>query len=129
MRNRFTFKKSQVRPLNKRGPVFYGWYIAFAGLLMHALSYGARYSFSVIFPALLEEFGWPRHITAGMLSIHILTYGLTAPWAGYLVDRTGPRKTMVLGTLVLALGLVLSRWGSEPGYFYMTFGVLSGAGL
>jgi MFS family permease len=109
--------------------VFYGWYITVVGLLSYALGYGARYSFSVIFPSLLEEFKWPRDTTAAMLSVHILVYGFIAPMAGFLVDRTGPRKTMVFGATLLSLGLALSRWASEPWHFYFSFGVLSGAGL
>jgi len=115
--------------LRKDQFIFYGWLIVIVGGISYASGYGARYSFSVIFPSLLEEFGWPRDITAAMLSIHMLVYGAIAPVAGHMVDRTGPRKTMVLGTVVLTLGLTLSRWGSEPGDFYFTFGVLSGAGL
>jgi len=109
--------------------IFYGWYIALAGLMSYALGYGARYSFSVIFPALLDEFKWPRDVTAAMLSWHILIYGFTAPVAGHLVDRIGPRPTMVLGTSLLSLGLALSKWANEPWHFYATFGFLAGAGL
>ncbi|MCX5908147.1 MAG: MFS transporter [Deltaproteobacteria bacterium] len=109
--------------------MFYGWFVVIVGGISHALGYGARYSFAVIFPSLLEEFRWPRDTTAAMLSMHMLVYGLVAPAAGYLVDRTGPRKTMVLGVTLLSLGLILSRWGSEPGHFFLSFGVLSGAGL
>ncbi len=109
--------------------LFYGWYIAFAGLISYALGYGARYSFSIIFPALLDEFKWPRDVTAAMLSWHLLTYGLTAPAAGHLVDRIGPRPTMVLGASLLSLGLALSKWANTPWHFYATFGVLAGAGL
>ena len=115
--------------MKRDNPVFYGWYIAIVGLFSYALGYGARYSFSVIFPFLLEEFRWPRDVTAAMLSAHIMTYGLLAPLAGYLVDRTGPRKTMVLGASLLSCGLALSRWGSAPMHFYLSFGLLSGAGL
>lgn len=115
--------------LKKDQFIFYGWLIVIVGGISYALGYGARYSFSVIFPSLLEEFKWPRDITAAMLSIHILVYGFIAPVAGYLVDRTGPRKTMVFGATLLSLGLALSRWGSEPWHFYFSFGVLSGAGL
>ena len=81
--------------------LFFGWYIALAGLLSNAVGYGSRYSFSVIFPTLLEEFKWPRDTTAAMLSIHILVYGLFSPLAGYLIDRTGPKKAMLLGTILL----------------------------
>jgi MFS family permease len=64
-----------------------------------------------------------------MLSVHLLAYGFVAPLAGKLVDRIGPRKTMVSGTILLSLGLALSGWGSRPWHFYLSFGVLSGAGL
>ncbi len=97
--------------------------------MVQALGYGARYSFSVLFPALLEEFDWPRDTTAAMLSVHILVYGFVAPVTGHFVDRIGPRKTMVFGTTLLSLGLALSRWASEPWHFYFSFGVLTGAGL
>lgn len=109
--------------------IFYGWIIVAAGIVSYALGYGARYSFSVIFPSLLEEFHWPRDITAGMLSVHILVYGLIAPVAGTLVDRIGPRRTMASGAILLSLGLALSALGNEPWHFYLSFGVLTGAGL
>ena len=64
-----------------------------------------------------------------MLSVHIMMYGFIAPVAGGLIDKIGPRKTMVFGTLLLALGLALSGGASRPWHFYLTFGVLSGAGL
>ncbi len=108
---------------------FYGWYIALVGATSYALGYGARFSFSVIFPSLLEEFKWSRDLTATMFSVHLLIYGIAAPITGFLVDRRGPRKTMVLGTILLALGLVLSRWGNQLWYFWITFGVISGGGL
>jgi MFS family permease len=108
---------------------FYGWYIALVGATAYALGYGARFSFSVIFPSLLEEFKWSRDLTATMFSLHLLIYGIAAPITGFLVDRTGPRKTMVLGAILLALGLVLSRWGNQLWHFWITFGILSGAGL
>ncbi len=116
--------------MDKRKPrIFYGWYIAFVGATAYALGYGSRFSFSVIFPSLLEEFKWSRDLTATMFSVHLLIYGIAAPITGFLVDRTGPRKTMVLGTILLSLGLVLSRWGNQLWYFWITFGLVSGAGL
>jgi len=113
----------------KANPFFYGWYIALVGATAYALGYGARFSFSVIFPSLLEEFKWSRDLTATMFSVHLLIYGIAAPITGFLVDRTGPRKTMVLGTILMALGLILSRWGNQLWYFWITFGIISGGGL
>ena len=115
--------------MKKHRFIFHGWLIVAAGVVAYALGYGARYSFSVIFPSLVSEYGWPRDTTAGMLSVHILAYGLVAPVAGWMVDRIGPRITMVSGTVLLSAGLAISARGSEPWHLYLTFGVLSGTGL
>jgi MFS family permease len=113
----------------KSSYIFFGWYIVAAGMLIQGLGYGSRYSFSVFFPTLLDQFGWPRDLGASILSTHLLFYGLTAPLAGAVVDRFGSRKTMLTGTMLLASGLILSRWGQMPWHFYLTFGVLCGIGL
>lgn len=109
--------------------IFYGWYIALVGTAAYALGYGTRYSFSVIFPSLLEEFRWPRDVTASMLSVHILIYGIMAPITGHLVDRTGPRKTMVVGASLLSAGLALSHFATQLWHFWISFGIISGVGL
>ena len=111
------------------GRIFFGWYIVAAAALFMALGYSARYSFSVFFPILIDEFQWPRDLGASILSIHMLFYGLTAPVAGHLVDRFGARRTMFTGILLLTLGMILSRWGYKPWHFYLTFGVIAGIGL
>jgi MFS family permease len=115
--------------MKKSGFIFYGWFIVGAGILVTALGYGARYSFSVIFPTLIEHFQWSRDVTAAMLSVHIFVYGMLAPIAGGLVDRFGPRRTMTFGVILLAAGLALSGLGGEPWHFYLSFGVLFGVGL
>ncbi len=115
---------------SRPGPfLFYGWWIVFAGLVSYALGYGARYSFAVFFPSLLDTFQWPRDTTAAILSIHLLVYGLIAPVAGHMVDRIGPRFTMVLGSILLSLGLAICRWADQLWHFYVSFGVLAGSGL
>ena len=109
--------------------IFHGWVIVAASVVVHALGYGTRYSFAVILPSLLTEFQWPRDVTAAMLSVHLVVYGLVAPVAGHLVDRIGPRKTMAIGTTLLAVGLALSGQGSKPWHFYLSFGAITGTGL
>lgn len=94
-----------------------------------SLAYGIRYSFSVIFTSLLEQFHWSRDATAAILSFHILSYGVSAPIAGILVDRIGPRKTMSIGAILLASGVATSSLGNALWHYYVSFGLLSGFGL
>ena len=81
------------------------------------------------FPVVVEVFHWPRDLGASILSWHLIFYGLTAPLAGFFVDRLGPRKTMLTGTMLLSGGMMLSSLSSAPWHFYLTFGCLAGVGL
>ncbi|MDO8490911.1 MAG: MFS transporter [Dehalococcoidia bacterium] len=115
--------------MRKHNVLFYGWVVVAVAFLISALGYGVRYSFSVIFTALLEQFKWPRDATAAILSFHILAYGFTAPIAGALVDRFGARKTMALGAVLLAAGAAASGLGNTLWHYYLSFGLLMGVGL
>lgn len=114
---------------SKSPRIFYGWIIVLVGILFMSLAYGVRYSFSVIFTSLLDQFQWSRDATAAMLSFHMLSYGVFAPIAGALVDRIGPKKTMTLGAIMLAFGAYSSSLGSKLWHYYLSFGLCTGAGL
>ncbi len=115
--------------MSKHSSFYYGWVVVIVGILTMSLAYGIRYSFSVIFTSLLEQFHWSRDATAAILSFQILTYGIAAPIAGILVDRIGPRRTMSIGAILLASGVAASSFGNLLWHFYLTFGLLGGFGL
>lgn len=115
--------------VSQPGRIFYGWYIVAAGFALLSIGYGARYSYAVFFPSVIAQFGWPRDLAASILSLHLICYGLTAPLSGFLVDRIGPRRSMLGGAVLLSLGMVLSGFSTRPWHFYLTFGLLAGVGL
>jgi len=108
----------------KRPVFFYGWVIVGIATVGMALVYGTRHSFSVFFPPILDEFGWSRGSTALMLSLNILTYGLTAPVAGSLGDRWKPHRVMPIGVAILSLATASCAFASELWHFYLLFGIL-----
>ncbi|MFC1930637.1 MFS transporter [Chloroflexota bacterium] len=108
---------------------FYGWVIVGTGILVTALAYGIRYSFSVMFTSLLQYFQWSRDSTAAIFSFQFLAYGITAPIAGALVDRLGSRKTMSIGAVILASGAAISSFGNELWHYYLSLGLFTGTGL
>ncbi|HBA39107.1 MAG TPA: MFS transporter, partial [Deltaproteobacteria bacterium] len=73
-----------------------------------AVSRGISGSFGVFYVALIEAFGWSRAATASAISLQIISEGISFPFAGSLIDRLGPRRTLILGGSVLALGLALT---------------------
>ncbi len=112
----------------KRPAIFYGWVILASACVSMFFIYGLRYSFSVFYVAILNEFGWSRADTALIFSLHILTYGATAPIAGALVDRFGPRRAMPAGALLLTVAAGLSALGNAIWHFLILYGVLMAIG-
>lgn len=113
----------------KRSPLFYGWVIVGIGVIGMTLTYGTRHSFSVFFPAILNEFGWSRGSTALMLSLNILIYGFTAPFAGFLVDRWKPRRVLMIGVMMLSFTTASCAFATELWHFYILFGFLVPIGI
>jgi|WetSurMetagenome_2_1015567.scaffolds.fasta_scaffold167748_1 sugar phosphate permease len=113
---------------NRNSPFFYGWVIIAVGVITGMLVYGARYSFSVFFPMILDEFGWSRGSTALMVSINVLVYGLTAPVAGTLGSRWKPKILMPAGVIILSLAMIGCSFAHRLWHFYIFFGVIAPVG-
>ena len=93
--------------LKKRPRIFYGWVVLAIVFISLVIGYAIRNTFSVFYPAIVEEFGWGRGNTALMFSITIIVYGLMAPVAGGLVDRFGPRWVLPIGACIMGGGHLL----------------------
>jgi len=110
------------------GRVYYGWIIVGVAMVSVAFWFGIRGAFSVFYVALLEEFHWSRGGAAGVQSMALITYTIMAPFAGGLIDRFGPRRVILPGIVLMALGLILCAWIESLVQFYFLFGVLAGTG-
>ena len=71
---------------SKKPRIFYGWIIVASSFIIVAVLFGMRFSFPVLYVAILNDFGWTRADTAFIYSLNLLTYGATAPIAGILLD-------------------------------------------
>lgn len=107
-----------------RIPFFYGWVIVAVSFFTLALGVNARTAFSLLFPPLLEDFGWERGVTAGAFSIGFLASTLYAPFSGMLMDRFGPRLVLSLGVVLVSLGMATAAFIQEPWHLYVTLGIL-----
>ncbi len=71
-------------------------------------SYGTLfYSFSILAPAMGQEFGQSREWLFAAFSGTLLIGGLVSPWSGRWADRFGAGRVMALGSLAAALSLLL----------------------
>src|SRR5437773_1881062 len=110
-------------------PFFYGWVLVAIGFVTMAVGVNARTAFSLLFPAMLDEFGWDRGLTAGAFSFGFLVSAVVTPFVGRLMDQRGPRLVIELGVAAMGIGLLLGSLVREPWQLYLTLGALAGGGV
>jgi MFS family permease len=113
----------------KSSKFFYGWLITAAAFVSLAIVFGGRLSFQVFFVALIEDFGWSRASTAGIFSVSMIVFALTAVPFGWLLDRYGPRVLFSIGAILFAVGLLGSNWISTQWQLYFWYGVIASLGI
>src|ERR1700712_3026596 len=111
-----------------RLPFYYGWVIVAVTFVTMAIGVTARTSFSLLFPPIVQEFGWERGATAGAFSFGFLVSAVLSPLIGRMMDRFGPRAVMELGVLLMGGGMLLAPLTTQPWHLYLTIGLLVGGG-
>ena len=111
-----------------RLPFFYGWIIVAVTFITMAIGVNARTAFSLLFPPIIDEFGWERGVTAGAFSFGFVVSAAVSPLIGRLMDRAGPCAVMEFGVALMAGGLLLAPLTTQPWHLYLTIGVMVGAG-
>ncbi|MCE2465307.1 MAG: MFS transporter [Dehalococcoidia bacterium] len=85
---------------------------------------------SVWFVALERQFGWRRADLAFAFSLTRAEGSISGPVGGFLVDKLGPRRMVLLGGLLLGSGFVLFSYIQNLWQFYLFFILISfGLGL
>lgn len=99
--------------------LYYGWWIVASTATILFIASGAFfYGFGALFNSLLAEFGWKRSVISLGFSLRAEVGGIAAPLVGFLVDRVGARRLMVVGVTLVGLGfLALSRINSLWSFF------------
>lgn len=105
-------------------PFYYGWVIVACAFATMAVGVNARTAFSLLYPAILNEFGWARGETAGAFTLGFVFAAALGPVTGMLLSRFGPRLVMPLGSAMMAGGFAATTFVTEPWMLYPSFGVL-----
>lgn len=114
--------------MNIKRDLYWGWYVVFGAFLIMGINYGARYCFGVFVKPMSLEYHWSRSVISLGASLMILSYGIGGIFSGYLLDRMAPRRIMIIGATVAAAGLILTGFVKSPWQYYLTYGLMCGAG-
>lgn len=116
---------SLIAWFSKRG-IYYGWVIVAVMFVTLFFSLGFRFAFGVYYSAILDETGWSRADTAGIISAAMIVYACTAALAGYLFDRLGARVLFTIGALSMGSGLMLCSTVHSLAGLTAAYGILLG---
>ncbi len=88
------------------------WVVLGAVTLCMMAGSGLRSVFGVYIKPMEAEFGWGRGALSGAAAISLLLLGAAGPAVGWLADRYGPRRVIVVSLLMLGSGAitVAARW-------------------
>lgn len=115
----------------KKTGIFYGWWIVTACFFLGMYATGlCLFSFTSFFQPLSVEFGWSYAQISLATSIQGIFLSLEMPVLGLLVDRFGPRKLLITGSLLCCSGFLwLSQISSLPMFYsaVVTFSLGVGA--
>ncbi len=89
---------------------------------------GFRSSTGALLEPLEAEFGWSRATTSGAVSLNLVLFGLSAPFAAALMERFGLRRVVAAALSLVALGSGLTLVMSRPWQLWLLWGVPIGLG-
>ena len=104
------------------------WWVALVTLLALVAAAGFRSSTGALLEPLESEFGWSRGTTSGAVSLNLVIYGLTAPFAAALMERFGVRRVVAGALLLVALGAGLTLVMTQAWQLWFLWGVPIGVG-
>jgi MFS family permease len=87
------------------------WAVASAALVVLAMSFGAAWITAVGLKDIAAEVGGARSIPALATSLTWLGSGIGGILMSRVADRVGTRTTVIIGSLMIALGLAISTFG------------------
>src|SRR2546425_8160197 len=108
--------------------VHYAWVVAAVTFIALMGAAGFRAAPSVLIVPLQNEFGWNRAVISVAVSINLVLFGLTGPFAAALMDRFGLRAVTVGALITVATGALLTTVMNAPWQLYLLWGVVVGLG-
>jgi MFS family permease len=89
---------------------------------------GFRSSTGALLEPLEHEFGWSRATTSGAVSLNLVIYGVTAPFAAALMERFGIRRVVAGALLLVSAGAGLTLVMTSAWQLWLLWGVPIGVG-
>lgn len=115
-------------PTRKRRGLHPAWIVAAVAFLALVGAAGFRAAPGVLMVPLQQEFGWSTTVLSFAVSINLVLFGLTAPFAAALMERFGIRKVTAIALCLIGMGSALTVFVNQSWQILLTWGLLIGLG-
>ena len=105
-----------------------GWLRVTAGLLVN-MCLGTIYSWSVFRKPLEDLFQLDPAASGLPYMIFLAVFAFSMPLGGMVIDRIGPRLTVIVGALLLGIGWIVSSFAGQILVITLFYGVVGGLGV
>lgn len=119
---------SERLPSMRRRQVHPAWWVAAVAFLALLAAAGFRAAPGALMLPLNDEFGWSTGVMSLAVSINLVLFGLTAPFAAALMERFGVRQVVAVALLLIALGSGGSVLMTASWQLLIFWGLLIGLG-
>ena len=111
--------------------VFYGWWlVGISGFVMTVATVPFFHALGIWSVALESHFAWTRTQMFIAFVLSRIEGGIMGPLEGYLTDRLGARRMVLIGLLILGAGFLLFSRVENLWMFYASFMIMAlGVGL
>ena len=100
------------------------WLMLGGAFAAFTISAALMHAYPVYLVAFIEDFGWSRAETSIAYSVSQLVGGVSAPLVGMLVDRLGPRRLLLVGSILLGIGLCASAFVTALWQIVLLYGIV-----
>ena len=115
-------------PTRRRTRLHRAWPVAAVTMAALVAAAGFRSSTGAMLEPLEMEFGWSRATTSGAVSLNLILYGLTAPFAAALMERFGVRRVVAGALTLVAAGSGLTTVMTGAWQLWLLWGFAVGTG-
>ncbi|KGN33863.1 MFS transporter [Knoellia sinensis KCTC 19936] len=111
-----------------RRPIHRAWIVAAVTLGALVAAAAFRSSTGVLLEPVEQEFGWSRATTSGAVSLNLVLYGLTAPFAAALMERWGVRRIVTIALIAVGLASAATMFMTSAWQLWLLWGFVIGIG-
>ncbi|MBT2594574.1 MFS transporter [Arthrobacter sp. ISL-72] len=115
-------------PPVRRKRIHPAWIVAAVAFLALVGAAGFRAAPGVLMVPLQDEFGWSTTVLSAAVSINLVLFGLTAPFAAALMERFGIRAVTSVALVLIGAGSALTVLVNQSWQILLTWGLLIGLG-